>query len=145
MMPLKTLIFIPTYNERDNVGKMAGQLLALGLDADLLFMDDNSPDGSGEILDRLASENPRLFVLHRKGKLGIGSAHRPHELGRFSQSRCRRIEAADESRSEGGDQNLRPRRPVTVREIPQSPRTASLQPRQTQQFSTPVTLKGPIS
>lgn len=74
-MPLKTLIFIPTYNERENVEDMARQLLALGLDADLLFMDDDSPDGTGEILDRLASEHPRLSAIHRAGKLGIGSAH----------------------------------------------------------------------
>lgn len=74
-MPPSTVIFIPTYNERENVENMAGQLLALGLDADLLFMDDESPDGTGEILDRLAEENPRLSVIHRAGKLGIGSAH----------------------------------------------------------------------
>jgi dolichol-phosphate mannosyltransferase len=74
-MPPNTLIFIPTYNERENVENMARQLLALGLDADLLFMDDGSPDGTGEILDRLASDHPRLLVIHRAGKLGIGSAH----------------------------------------------------------------------
>jgi dolichol-phosphate mannosyltransferase len=74
-MPPKSLIFIPTYNERDNVENMAEQMLALGLDADLLFMDDHSPDGTGEILDRLAAKHPRLRVLHRAGKLGIGSAH----------------------------------------------------------------------
>ncbi|MEO7503479.1 MAG: glycosyltransferase [Gemmatimonadaceae bacterium] len=74
-MPVKTLIFIPTYNERENVENMARQLLALGLDTDLLFMDDCSPDGTGEILDRLASEHPRLSAIHRAGKLGIGSAH----------------------------------------------------------------------
>ena len=71
----KTLIFIPTYNERDNAEQMARQILALGLDADLLFMDDHSPDGTGEILDALAREQPRLKVAHRCGKLGIGSAH----------------------------------------------------------------------
>ncbi len=71
----KTLIFIPTYNERDNAEKIARQILALGLDADLLFMDDHSPDGTGEILDALAREQPRLKVAHRSGKLGIGSAH----------------------------------------------------------------------
>ncbi|MBA3405826.1 MAG: glycosyltransferase, partial [Gemmatimonadaceae bacterium] len=74
-MQLKTLIFVPTYNERDNVENMVRQLAALGLDADLLFMDDNSPDGSGGILDRLAEEPLRLEVIHRTGKLGIGSAH----------------------------------------------------------------------
>lgn len=74
-MPASTLIFVPTYNERDNAENMAEQLLALDLDADLLFMDDGSPDGTGEILDSLATRRPRLTVLHRAGKLGIGSAH----------------------------------------------------------------------
>lgn len=54
---------------------MFRQLAALGLDADILFLDDNSPDGTGQILDRLASENPRLSVIHRPGRLGIGTAH----------------------------------------------------------------------
>jgi dolichol-phosphate mannosyltransferase len=75
MAPPKTLIFIPTYCERKNVEKMCGDLLALGLDADLLFMDDNSPDGTGEVLDRLAERHPSVRVIHRAGKLGIGSAH----------------------------------------------------------------------
>ena len=74
-MPERILIFIPTYNEHENVENMARQLLALDLDADILFMDDASPDGTGEILDRLASEDTRLSVIHRSGKLGIGSAH----------------------------------------------------------------------
>jgi dolichol-phosphate mannosyltransferase len=71
----KTLIFVPTYNERHNVERMVRDLSALPIDAELLFIDDSSPDGTGEILDRLASMNPRLTVLHRRGKLGIGSAH----------------------------------------------------------------------
>jgi dolichol-phosphate mannosyltransferase len=54
---------------------MVRELSSLGLDADLLFMDDNSPDGTGEALDLLAASNPRLYVIHRAGKLGIGSAH----------------------------------------------------------------------
>ena len=70
-----TLIFVPTYNERHNVERMVRDLLALPIDADLLFVDDSSPDGTGQILDELASANPRLTVLHRQGKLGIGSAH----------------------------------------------------------------------
>jgi dolichol-phosphate mannosyltransferase len=74
-MTLKTLIFIPTYNEFENVENMAEEILGLGLEADLLFMDDNSPDGTGEILDRLAAVRSRLLVVHRSGKLGIGSAH----------------------------------------------------------------------
>lgn len=71
----KTLIFIPTYNERENVELMCQQLLELGLDADILFLDDNSPDGTGDILDRLSLDCSRVSVIHRSGKLGIGSAH----------------------------------------------------------------------
>ncbi len=69
------LIFTPTYNERENVEKLCGQLLALNMPADILFCDDNSPDGTGEILDRLAREHANIKVLHRSGKLGVGSAH----------------------------------------------------------------------
>jgi dolichol-phosphate mannosyltransferase len=74
-MSRKILIFVPTYNEHDNVRSMCEQILSLGLDADLLFMDDNSPDGTGDLLDSLALEHARLKVVHRSGKLGIGSAH----------------------------------------------------------------------
>jgi dolichol-phosphate mannosyltransferase len=70
-----TLIFVPTYNELENAENMVRELSALKLDADLLFCDDGSPDGTGERLDALAKENPRLTVMHRSGKLGIGSAH----------------------------------------------------------------------
>ena len=70
-----TLIFVPTYNEQENVGPMAEQLLGLCLDADVVFCDDNSPDGTGALLDELARKEKRLRVLHRSGKLGIGSAH----------------------------------------------------------------------
>lgn len=71
----KTLIFIPTYNERENVSKICEQLFSLGLGADVLFIDDNSPDGTGKILDELAKKFPNLSVKHRSGKLGVGSAH----------------------------------------------------------------------
>jgi dolichol-phosphate mannosyltransferase len=54
---------------------MAKALLALPVDADVMFMDDASPDGTGDILDRLAGGEPRLSVIHRSGKLGVGSAH----------------------------------------------------------------------
>jgi len=50
----KTLIFVPTYNERDNAPELLKQILALGLDADVLFLDDNSPDGTGQLLRELA-------------------------------------------------------------------------------------------
>jgi len=67
---------VPTYNERENVETLYTQIVALGLDLDLLFVDDRSPDGTGEILDRLAATDPRLRVLHRATKEGVGSAHR---------------------------------------------------------------------
>ena len=74
-MPNKTLIFIPTYNEGENIEEIVRQLLALNLEADLLFIDDNSPDGTGQKLDLLAAKHPNLRVQHRTGKLGIGTAH----------------------------------------------------------------------
>ncbi|MBP6343947.1 MAG: glycosyltransferase [Candidatus Omnitrophica bacterium] len=69
------LVFIPTYNEAQNVRTIYGQLKALGLNFDILFLDDNSPDGTGAIIDELAVGDPRLSVIHRQGKRGIGSAH----------------------------------------------------------------------
>lgn len=71
----KTLVFIPTYEERNNVPPMLAELTRHVPHADLLFMDDNSPDGTGDLLDELARKEPRLKVIHRSGKLGIGSAH----------------------------------------------------------------------
>ena len=74
-MPNKTLIFIPTYNEGENIEEIIRQLLALNLEADLLFIDDNSPDGTGKKFNLLAAKHPNLHVQHRTGKLGIGTAH----------------------------------------------------------------------
>lgn len=71
----KILIFIPTYNERDNAPLMVKEISALGINADLLFVDDNSPDGTGALLEDIKADFPRLIVHHRAGKLGIGSAH----------------------------------------------------------------------
>ena len=71
----RTLIFIPTYNERDNAPRMCREIHTLGIDADLLFTDDNSPDGTGKELDAMKTEFPSLLVHHRNGKLGVGSAH----------------------------------------------------------------------
>ena len=75
MVP-RRLIFVPTYNENRNVERLCEELLALPLAADILFIDDGSPDGTGKTLDRLAREHRRVSVIHREGKLGIGSAHR---------------------------------------------------------------------
>src|SRR5207247_297503 len=76
MTPSRLLIFVPTYNENRNVERLCAELRALPLDADILFIDDGSPDGTGATLDRLARQHPRISVIHREGKLGIGSAHR---------------------------------------------------------------------
>jgi dolichol-phosphate mannosyltransferase len=71
----RTIIFIPTYNERGNVEPLCERIMRLHLDADVLFMDDSSPDGTGDVLDEMARSIPRLSVIHRPAKSGIGSAH----------------------------------------------------------------------
>jgi len=73
---LKAYVIIPTYNEKDNVRVLANSVLAQHPDLHILFVDDNSPDGTGTIIDELAAENDRIGVLHRSGKLGLGSAYR---------------------------------------------------------------------
>jgi len=70
-----SLIVVPTYNERDNVRGIAGRLLGALPGAELLFVDDNSPDGTGALLDELAGADPRIHVMHRAGKLGLGTAY----------------------------------------------------------------------
>ena len=75
-MKRRLLIFVPTYNERHNVERLCAELRALDVDADILFMDDGSPDGTGDVLDRLAQDYPDVRVVHRTAKLGIGTAHR---------------------------------------------------------------------
>ena len=72
---MRPLVFVPTFNERENVEELHRQIRELPLETDILFVDDASPDGTGELLDRLAAADPRVTVLHRPGKLGIGSAH----------------------------------------------------------------------
>ena len=66
---------VPTYNEAENVPELVSALFALPLDLSLLLVDDNSPDGTGEVADSLASRIPRLRVIHRKSKEGLRSAY----------------------------------------------------------------------
>lgn len=73
---MKAFVVIPTYNERDNVRPLANAVLAQHPDIQILFVDDNSPDGTGSIIDDMVAGNDRLHVLHRSGKLGLGSAYR---------------------------------------------------------------------
>lgn len=71
-----TLLFVPTYNERDSIEILHAQIEALPLQLDVVYLDDSSPDGTGEILDAIAARSQRVRVIHRPGKSGIGSAHR---------------------------------------------------------------------
>ncbi len=71
---MKTLIILPTYNERDNIEVVINQVLALGLSLDVLVVDDDSPDGTGEIADRLAHDHPEVSVMHRTTDRGRGLA-----------------------------------------------------------------------
>lgn len=71
----KILIVTPTYNERDNLAEFVAAVHASAPDADVLVVDDASPDGTGALGDELAAADPRLAVLHRPGKLGLGTAY----------------------------------------------------------------------
>lgn len=70
----RNLIVIPTYNEAQNVERLVREIRQID-DSDILVVDDNSPDGTGEIADALARQEPGVSVMHRPGKLGLGSAH----------------------------------------------------------------------
>ena len=74
-MPAASLVIIPTYNERENIEPMAAAVLRTLSDADLLVVDDASPDGTGELADRLARGSDRIAVLHRPRKEGLGPAY----------------------------------------------------------------------
>lgn len=72
----KVLVIIPTYNERNNVEQLLEAVLGVDERIEVLIVDDNSPDGTGELADKIAASKPRVHVMHRKGKLGLGSAYR---------------------------------------------------------------------
>jgi dolichol-phosphate mannosyltransferase len=71
----QTVIIVPTYNERENLPRMAARLLSLPVGVDVLVVDDNSPDGTGKIADELAAQHPQIHVLHRAEKNGLGRAY----------------------------------------------------------------------
>jgi dolichol-phosphate mannosyltransferase len=68
------LVTLATYNERENLPELVAAIKAVVPDADVLVIDDNSPDGTGEIADQMAAQDSRVHVLHRPGKLGLGTA-----------------------------------------------------------------------
>ncbi|MFA5089694.1 MAG: polyprenol monophosphomannose synthase [Candidatus Omnitrophota bacterium] len=71
----KLLVILPTYNESADIERMVAAIKALGLDTGILIIDDNSPDGTGRIADKISSGDKEVFVVHRKKKLGLGSAY----------------------------------------------------------------------
>ena len=73
---MKAIVVVPTFNERDNVIRLAGAILAQHQSLGILFVDDNSPDGTGALINDLVASNSRIHVIHRAGKLGLGSAYR---------------------------------------------------------------------
>jgi dolichol-phosphate mannosyltransferase len=75
MRPERILVIIPTYNEAENLEPLAGQVLVQDPRLEILVVDDGSPDGTGRLADRLASSQPRLHVLHRPAKQGLGTAY----------------------------------------------------------------------
>lgn len=71
----RTLIVTPTYNEKDNLERFVGAVRSALPEADLMVVDDNSPDGTGAIADAIAAKDEHVTVMHRAGKLGLGTAY----------------------------------------------------------------------
>lgn len=75
-MSERALVITPTYNERANVPTLVSRVLAQDPRIELLFVDDNSPDGTGDLIAELAAGEPRIHLLRRPGKMGLGTAYR---------------------------------------------------------------------
>ncbi|MBA4311493.1 MAG: dolichyl-phosphate beta-D-mannosyltransferase [Chlorobiaceae bacterium] len=71
----KTLVVTPTYDEAENIEKFIGQVLGESPDIEILVVDDNSPDGTGNIVEKMQSQNPRIHLIRRAGKMGLGTAY----------------------------------------------------------------------
>jgi dolichol-phosphate mannosyltransferase len=74
-LPDRALVIVPTYNERFNIARLIPAILAQDPSLEILVVDDASPDGTGAIVDGIATNNPRVHVIHREGKLGLGTAY----------------------------------------------------------------------
>lgn len=74
-MSNRALVIVPTYNERDNLEPLAARIRKLPKKVDLLIVDDNSPDGTGDLADKLAAKHKQIHVLHREEKNGLGRAY----------------------------------------------------------------------
>ncbi|MCS6975480.1 MAG: polyprenol monophosphomannose synthase [Gemmatales bacterium] len=73
-MSERTLVSLATYNEKDNLEPLVSEIHRYLPEADVLIIDDNSPDGTGQLADQLAAKDRRIHVLHRPGKMGLGTA-----------------------------------------------------------------------
>ena len=73
---MEKLVIVPTYNERENIAELLGRLLALPHGLEVLIVDDRSPDGTAEVVREWKARDPRVHLLERAGKLGLGSAYR---------------------------------------------------------------------
>ena len=71
----RSLVVLPTYNERENLEAIVAAILAQADDLEVLVVDDGSPDGTGRMADNLAEANPRIHVMHRPSKQGLGTAY----------------------------------------------------------------------
>jgi len=74
-LPDRALVIVPTYNERFNIARLIPAVLAQDPSLEMLVVDDGSPDGTGGVVDAIASNNDRVHVIHREGKLGLGTAY----------------------------------------------------------------------
>lgn len=74
-MPNNTVIIVPTYNERENVELLLEQIFAAVPEVNVLFVDDNSPDGTGQLVDEIITRDSRVNILHREAKEGLGRAY----------------------------------------------------------------------
>ncbi|MCW8850914.1 MAG: polyprenol monophosphomannose synthase [Melioribacteraceae bacterium] len=72
---MKSIVIIPTYDELNNIKRLVPELISLYDDLDILIVDDNSPDGTGEYIKNLSNENSRVKLIERAGKLGLGTAY----------------------------------------------------------------------
>ena len=72
---MHAMVVVPTYNECENIDRIIEAVLSLPVDAHVTVVDDNSPDGTGEIADAIAAREERVHVVHRQGKMGLGSAY----------------------------------------------------------------------
>ncbi len=71
----RTLVVLPTYDEADNILALTKQILDVSPDIDVLVVDDDSPDGTGNLVADRAGQEPRLHLIRRSGKLGLGTAY----------------------------------------------------------------------